>query len=601
MRREPRANVRLLSGRAIVAVAVLVTAALAAPVAVRAHEVGAEGARITVKSQSPGARAIEPLRAHSADCAVATAGTAAATGCRDTGEACFLGIDPDIYQMPLLGEYIQSGDDLTCATRNWSSYPPEAFDIEFMRAFWPTLSPQDQAATEGAAFLFVMTHWGPPSAPAEDLSNVATPADFPDEVFSTLEERTVRIEFEVPKTDLETLGWQPKYLPLSLPPAPAPKVPHKLRGWYIKGDGLTTNDNGGGDGELMDGRPVEHPLIILSAGFPYSIAFDQSAGGIAVGRQLRKTVTYLVAQGYDVLFFDKRGHGYSEGIVDGMGEDIFRVLDQLDQGVIVEDGVELSLSIITPDGRRLSGKAAAGERLLGARYTAKTKPIILRGFSYGSSQLQKAMAMNYSSLPVEYHFTRDSSGNVVVDATRVPRGNRRYNFKGIVAISGFQGSLKYETTPYFLALDALASTIGHNGGVLKSSVYQSMDRWPAFLGLYATNDFETADGAIDAYNNRLRGFKEIRMVAGYHFGLASKEVDTYFAYETARFARKVVFNPPPVDNQQTTTYAREVCDAEPVLMDPATQSILGVPSKAIRDANRKVDDFITRWVRSQPH
>ena len=53
MRREPRANV-LLSGRAIVAVAVLVTAALAAPVAVRAHEVGAEGAGSTVKSQSPG-------------------------------------------------------------------------------------------------------------------------------------------------------------------------------------------------------------------------------------------------------------------------------------------------------------------------------------------------------------------------------------------------------------------------------------------------------------------------------------------------------------------------------------------------------------------
>ncbi len=177
----------------------------------------------------------------------------------------------------------------------------------------------------------------------------------------------------------------------------------------------------------------------------------------------------------------------------------------------------------------------------------------------------------------------------------------RYNFKGIVAISGFQGSLKYETAPYFLALDALASTIGHNGGVLKSSVYQSMDRWPAFLGLYATNDFETADGAIDAYNHRLRGFKEIRMVTGYHFGLASKEVDSYFAYETARFAREVVFNSPQVDNQHTTTYAREVCDAEPVLMDPATQSILDVPSKAIRDANRKVDEFIMRWVRSQRH
>ena len=340
-------------------------------------------------------------------------------------------------------------------------------------------------------------------------------------------------------------------------------------------------------------------MIILSSGFPYSIAFDQSVGGIAVGKQLRKTVTYLAAQGYDVLFFDKRGHGYSEGIVDGMGEDIFRALDMLQEGVIVEDGITLSLSIITADGRRLHGKAAAKERLLGARYSARTKPVLLRGFSYGSSQLQKAMAMNYSNLPVEYRFRRDGSGNVVVDVPRMPRGNRGYNFKGIVAISGFQGSIKYETIPYFLAFDALASTTGHNGAVLKSSVYQSMDRWPGFLGLYATNDFETADGAIDAYNNRLRGFKEIRMVTGYHYGLASEEVDTYFANETARFAREVVFNPPPIDNKQTTTYAREVCDAEPVLMDPTTQSIVGVPSKTIQDANRTVDEFIRRWVRSE--
>ena len=128
-----------------------------------------------------------------------------------------------------------------------------------------------------------------------------------------------------------------------------------------------------------------------------------------------------------------------------------------------------------------------------------------------------------------------------------------------------------------------------------------MDRWPGFLGLYATNDFETADGAIDAFNNRLRGFKDIRMVTGYHFGLASEEVDTYFAEETARFVRKVVFNRLLSDNQQTTTYAREVCGAEPVVMDPTTQSIVGVPSGTIQNANHKVDDFIRRWVRSEQH
>lgn len=517
--------------------------------------------------------------------------------CRATGNTCFLGIDPDIYQMPLVGEYIQLGARLICATRNWSDYPPEAFGIDFMRALWPQLAPTDQAATEAAALFFVTTHWGPPGAAAEDLSEVPTPADFPGEIFSSLDRRTTRIEFEVPKTDLETLGWFPAFVSGGIPPDPAPRTPLKLRGWYIKGDGITEPDALGGDDRARreDGR-VEHPLIVLSSGFPYSIAFDETVGGIAVGRQIRKTVTYLVSQGYDVLFFDKRGHGHSEGLLDGMGEDIFRALDLLDRGVIVEDGITLSLSIITPDGRRLHGAAAATERLLGRGYLATTKPIVLRGFSYGSSQLQKAMAMNYSDLPVEYRFKRDSSGVVVIDASRMPRGNRGYNFKGIVAISGFQGSTKYETSPYFLALDALASTIGHNGATMKSSVYQSMNLWPGFLGLYATNDFETADGAIDAYNNRLRGFKEIRMVTGYHFGLASKEVDSYFAYETARFAREVVLNPPPVNNRQTTTYAREVCGAEPVLMDPATQSIVDTPSRTIQRANRLVDEHLERWV-----
>jgi len=136
---------------------------------------------------------------------------------------------------------------------------------------------------------------------------------------------------------------------------------------------------------------------------------------------------------------------------------------------------------------------------------------------------------------------------------------------------------------------------------MKASVYQSMDRWPGFLGLYATNDFETADGGIDAYNNRLRGFKQIRMVTGYHFGLASDAVDSYFAYESAQFARKVVFEAPPTDNTRTTTYAREVCNAEPVVMDPASQSIVGVPSQTIQRANRRVDEFIRRWVMRERH
>jgi pimeloyl-ACP methyl ester carboxylesterase len=463
----------------------------------------------------------------------------------------------------------------------------EAFTIDFMRGFYAGLNATDQTNVEAASDFFVTTHWGQPAAPASDLSAVATPADFPNEVFRSLQSRTARIEFEVPKTDFEKLGWQAAHLPITIPPDPNPNVPHKLRGWYIKGDGIS-NQEGQSN--------IEHPLIIVSSGFPFSIAYTSAYGAIDIGRQMRKTITYLVASGHDVLFFDKRGHGYSQGLLDGMGEDVFRALDQLDRGVIVEDGVTLSPKIIAPDGRTLHGGAAAAERLLGSGYNAKTKPVVLRGFSYGSSQLQKAMAMNYSNLPVEYRFKRDSSGNVVVDLARTPLGPRGYNFRGIVAISGFQGSIKYETIPYFLALDAGASTFGHNGAILKSTVYLSMENWPAFLGLYATNDYETPDGAIAAFNNKLKGIKSIKMVTGYHFGLASEQVDTYFALETERFARQAAVNMGLVGNLKTTTYAEQVCAAEQVIMDPNTMSISDVPSKTIRDADREVDRVIQIWM-----
>jgi pimeloyl-ACP methyl ester carboxylesterase len=516
---------------------------------------------------------------------------ASSIACYATGESCFLGIDPDIYHMPLTGEYIQTRSGRICATANWSQsqFPPEAFDFDFIRASWSSLPASQQRAVEAAAFGIGTTHWGPPDAPPSDLTGVRVPADFAGEVFASLVARALRVEFEVPKTDFQRLGWTPELLPgASIPPDPAPEAPVRLRGWYIKGDGIT------------DGGSVESPLIIMSSAFPYTVAYDRLVGSMDVGRQMRKTVTYFVAQGFDVLFFDKRGHGYSEGVFEAIGEDIFRALDLLEHGVVVEDGVSMTLSIITPDGRLLSGPAAASEQLLGPGYTAKSKPVVLRGFSYGSSHAQRAMAMNYSDLPVEYRFIRDASGEVVVDTARSPRGNRGYNFRGIIAISGFQGSLKYETTPYFLALEALASRIGHNGAVMKSSVYDSMDKWPAHLGLYATNDYETADGAIDAFNDRLRGLKEIEMVTGYHFGLGSEAVDTYFAELSARFARTATLEPMPSNNPQTTTYAREVCRAETVVMDPGTESITDVPSKAITDSNRRVDHFIANWI-ARPH
>jgi len=87
-----------------------------------------------VMPQSPENRAIEPSASEKAGRAP----------CRATGDPCFLGIDPDIYRMPLSGQYVQSRGSLICATRNWSSFPPEAFGIDFLRQFWPLMTPVDE-------------------------------------------------------------------------------------------------------------------------------------------------------------------------------------------------------------------------------------------------------------------------------------------------------------------------------------------------------------------------------------------------------------------------------------------------------------------------
>ena len=111
--------------------------------------------------------------------AAAGAGATTARECYATGESCSLGIDPDVYRMPLTGEYMQSGAHRICATKNWSAFPPEAFDIGFLRGVWPSLPGATQQATEAAAFGFVTTHWGPPDSARPPVPG-HNPASFPD-------------------------------------------------------------------------------------------------------------------------------------------------------------------------------------------------------------------------------------------------------------------------------------------------------------------------------------------------------------------------------------------------------------------------------------
>jgi hypothetical protein len=227
-----------------------------------------------------------------------------------------------------------------------------------------------------------------------DLAAIRRPAFFGEkpwrEPIGALDERACVIEFTAPREALERIRF-------------GRTDPIKLRGWHIAGEGV--DDGAGGRKRAMmvmiAGRTVEttatsHPddfFRVLDCETGAWRAADYPAPRhlteIWAARAWRRYLFEMNRAGFDVLTFDKRGHGISGGLNDSnMGEqanDIFRALDALESGV--------GLKLLTPDGRLLAGQTAAG-RLLpsgGARAT----PVIVAGPSQGSMVSSWAMHKNY--------------------------------------------------------------------------------------------------------------------------------------------------------------------------------------------------------------
>ena len=107
--------------------------------------------------------------------------------------------------------------------------------------------------------------------------------------------------------------------------------------------------------------------------------------------------------------------------------------------------------------------------------------------------------------------------------------------------------------------------------------YNSMENWPAYMQVLATDGFSAVEGAIDIYNNKLRGFKELVIIEGglpwwgyalyNHYTLTAMPgnlfgISGYFPYvlvEMSSFAKQIVLNDPPTNNSGTTTVEQAVC------------------------------------------
>lgn len=350
-------------------------------------------------------------------------------------------------------------------------------------------------------------HYGPP-APA-DITGVGRPSDHPDEAIVNFDNRTTIVEFEVPY---------------------AHGMPErgnvKQRGWYIKGAGIQG----------------QNPLAIVLTG---------NTRYIAISGSVKAAAAYFAERGFDVLMVDHPGHGWSEGgsqVV--MGDAVFRWLDQLETGVL-SLGPGETIPVIRTD-------------LLG-NYTAKTKPVVFWGVSRGGYLSSKAMAMNYSQKPGGGHsaidFTYDAAGNYDQAASEALSAARfGYNFRGTIEIGTNPDIAKYNSSPIFML--GIGITLEYRN-TWYSNVYNTMHNWPGYMQVTSNQDQQTPDGVIDAYNNKLRGFKEILMYQGWHgIGVWWPDFLPYTLEKTYQFAKKIVLNDPPTDNHATTTLEQKVCKAK---------------------------------------
>jgi len=368
-----------------------------------------------------------------------------------------------------------------------------------------------------------------------DLRQIRRPAFFAKapyrESIAEAEQRTYTVEFSAPRDTFERIDLKMQDT-------------IKLRGWYLEGAGvddgkgrkvraLVIMANGGG-GQLT---AIQHPdeksyRIDPASGKTVSISFPNATTETMGLRWWRENLHALNAAGFDVLNYDRRGEGLSGGFSDTntleQGEDVFRVLEQLESG--------RGMRMLTPSGQLLEGSAAGGRLLAGMK--ANQIPIILGGYSRGSMSTAWAMTKN---------FVESCSYDMPTATCTPPKGLK--NIKGAILLSSFASGAGYVPASPDLAdrnlfLGGMAAD-HHIVFYPNSATLAGMDRWPAaFFGKGLWDRAESVEGTIAAYD-RIRGPKEIVVARGPHSIETWAPADLlYLQQRMVSFAKGVVTGTP---------------------------------------------------------
>jgi pimeloyl-ACP methyl ester carboxylesterase len=462
---------------------------------------------------------------------------------------CFARVNYDLFT-DLPGYFVQDATRKVCVPFSWSAsfappgYKGDYFATEFtdtrIKARYAACKkePACNAKLAGITPLnpvpdeFRVTGAVDPAGKIDphgtvDLRRIRRPAYFGAPQFrepiAESEARTYIIEFRVPREAYERLHMH-RTDPLA------------LRGWYIDGEGVPdeTGKKRRALVVLMGGRSAETTATEASGEWPYeydaakgtyvSRKFPNTRSEKFGARSWRNYMYELNRAGFDVLTFDKRGHGISGGYntVNTLeqGRDMLRALDALESG----EGVRA----LSPAGELLAGAAVRGKFLAGMK--AMQIPVVLGGSSQGSIATSWAMQQN---------FVEDCTYDLPEVRCSPARG---YNVKGALLLATVGAGIGGRPAPVDVdagVLDEARSRVEKNVVMLPSSEPMAhIDRWPAvFFGRGLWDFAESLEASFDAYR-RAKGLKEFVVVRGPHTAAdLGGENGRYMIAHTVAFAR----------------------------------------------------------------
>lgn len=396
---------------------------------------------------------------------------------------------------------------------------------------------------------------------AVNLADIRRPAFFAKapyrEGIAQADSRTTIVEFTVPRDTFERIDLKMV-------------DPVHLRGWYVEGTGVDDGKGGrmralvvfapGGGGQLT---AIQHPdeqayRIDPATGRTVDFRFPNATTETMGQRWYRQNLQALNEAGFDVLAYDRRGEGISGGFSDTntleQGEDVFRVLEQLDSG--------RGMRLLTPQGQLLQGEAAVGRLAGGQRFTQL--PMLLAGYSRGSMSTAWAMTKNFS----------ESCSYDMPTPECVPAKGRQ-NIRGAILLSSFGSGAGYlPASPDLADRNLFLGGMALDHHILfypNSAPLAGMPKWPAaFFGKGLWDRAETLEGTIAAYD-RIPGAREIVVARAPHSIETWPESDkAYLRERMVAFAKVAIVGGNTVPGARPWTDLKSLAATTPDSWEPSS-------------------------------